>query len=142
VIRSASIVHRSDTASSSSGAKGLMRPRCSVLGARAGGGQALALESDRDLSGERGQPAQYLGQHVEVALPALGQRQVGAERGDDSLDGRRGPLPGEAATGEPSAGTRSASARSSAAGPGARLVTGPPGRTAARTRGRRHRPLG
>lgn len=50
-----------------------------VRGALAVRGQALALDRHRNLAGQRGQPAQQLGQNVKPALLALGQRRVGAK---------------------------------------------------------------
>jgi hypothetical protein len=41
----------------------------------------LALDRRRGLAGQRGQPAQQLGEQVKPALLALGQRRVVAERG-------------------------------------------------------------
>jgi hypothetical protein len=54
--------------------------------------QALALEFRCGLAGERGQPAQQLVQEVKVALLALGERRVSAERGSDGFSGLRCPL--------------------------------------------------
>jgi hypothetical protein len=51
-----------------------------VRSVRPGHGQALALEFRCGLAGERGQPTQQLVQQVKVALLALGQRRVSAER--------------------------------------------------------------
>lgn len=54
-----------------------------VRGGRPGRGQALVIVMVENLAGERGQPAQQLGQDVKLALLPLSDRRVGAERGGD-----------------------------------------------------------